>query len=100
MATRLVRDGFSERAEFVKAVAPRHMKAKMVPATGSRRTYKPPHSNAARVPRLRSRWDIVKALGKGISVPLLAACRKGVAGVNKVQGQRAQNRGQVNSAGG
>lgn len=68
-----MRVGFSDSAELVTAVAPRHIRARTVPATGSRRTYKPPHVNAAKVPRFRSRCGIVKAFGSGISVPVFAA---------------------------
>jgi len=62
-----------DKAAFPSAAAPRHINASIVPATGSRRTYKPPQARAARVPRLRSRFGMVMTSGSGISVPVLEA---------------------------
>ena len=76
MAVWLVSVGSRAKAAFPNAVAPRQMKANIVPATGSRSTYKPPQASAARVPRLRSRFGMVMASGSGISVPVLAPYRK------------------------
>jgi hypothetical protein len=44
------------------------------PATGSKSTYRPPHANAAKVPRLGSRYGIVSHDGRWKNGPKLDAC--------------------------
>lgn len=83
IAVLLVNAGSRDKAEFPNAAAPRHINANMVPATGSRSTYKPPHARAARVPRFRSRFGTVIASGSGISVPVLAPYRMEVAQLDR-----------------
>lgn len=73
MATWFVRAGYVERRLLDSAAAPRHIKAKAVPATGSRSTYKAPQVKAAMVPRLGWRLGRIKKSGRGMRSPVFAA---------------------------
>lgn len=91
MATWFVRAGYTERKWLDAAAAPRHIKAKAVPATGSRSTYKPPQVRAAMVPRLRLRLGIVKKSGMGIRSPVFAAFTQAVSNTWKFDDSLARN---------